>query len=261
MTKSALKIGVVNYLNARPMMLGFEDGVVSHSFEFFYDVPSKLAEKLAQNKLDIALVPVAAYFENSKNWELLKAPAICSFGEVKSVKLYSRKPLDKIQTVALDSSSRTSSILIQILLRKYANLSPQFIKSEPNIEKMLKIADAGVLIGDKTFFIDESQFAEVVDLGKWWTDKTKLPFVFAVWVARNEIDPQNFVEKLDESFRYGFEQIRKLACAEKGLSADFVEQYLTKNIQYKLTESAKSGMEKFRKELENLNFLQRGEQK
>jgi len=253
--KSSLKIGVVNYLNTRPMMFGFEKNIVSHDFEFVYAVPSKLAEKLTENKLDIALVPVVAYFENQANLELLRAPAICSFGEVKSVKLYSNKPLQKIKSIALDSSSRTSSALIQVLFRKYANLSPKFIESEPKIENMMEIADAGLLIGDKTFHIDESPFVEVVDLGEWWTDETNLPFVFAVWVTRNKINPEIFTKKLDESFRYGFGQIRKLATEENGLSEDFVVKYLTENIQYKLSKSALSGMEKFLRDGQKLGLF------
>jgi len=243
-----LKVGVVNYLNARPMMIGFEDKTILHDFEFVYDVPSRLARKLIEKKLDIALVPVIEYFRNDKIWNLLQAPAICSFGKVKSVKLYLNKPLENIQTIALDPSSRTSSALIQILFWKYTKLSPKFCKMKTDLEAMMHYADAGLLIGDKTFLIDESQFVEVIDLGEWWTNKTNLPFVFAVWVARNEINSQNFMEKVAESFRYGFGQIRNLADQENGLTASFVEQYLTKNIQYKLSKSALRGMEKFRKE-------------
>src|SRR6188768_2319647 len=108
------RIGAVSYLNTRPLVFGFEQGLGAERVTLSYDVPSVLAARLDAGELDVALLPV---IELARIPDLAIVPgiAIGSFGECRSVLLVARKPLDEIRSVALDPESRTSNALVQVL--------------------------------------------------------------------------------------------------------------------------------------------------
>ena len=111
--------------------------------------------------------------------------AIASDGDVATVAVFTRKPIDQVETLALDLSSRTSVALTRVLCAKRWGIAPKFTPAEPDLEAMLQKADAALVIGDPAFDIDPAkQDVTKIDLGGEWKALTGLPFVYAMWVGR-----------------------------------------------------------------------------
>ena len=81
------------------------------------DLPSRLADRLAAGELDVALIPSVEYLRGAASgYEILPGFAIAARGPVRSVKLFSRVPFERIERLALDAGSRTSQALARVWL-------------------------------------------------------------------------------------------------------------------------------------------------
>ena len=183
-----IRIGAVSYLNAKPLyhrLCEFAPYV-----RLSMDVPSLLAEQLADGELDVALIPSVEYLRGAGlGYEIIPSFAIASRGSVRSVKLFSRVPWDQIGRLALDAGSRTSQVLARIWLDARHGVRPEQIEELPlGVSALESTADAVLVIGDRAMKVPGDPFHEVVDLGEAWHALTGLPFVFALWVARAGVD-------------------------------------------------------------------------
>ncbi len=109
--------------------------------------------------------------------------AIAALNKVRSIQLVSKKPIEEIRTVAVDTSSRTSVGLTQVLLTKFFGGHRELTPMAPELGAMLESCDAGLLIGDPAMMV-ETDGLYAYDLAEVWRAKTGLPFVFAVWTVR-----------------------------------------------------------------------------
>ena len=57
-----VRIGAVSYLNTKPLVYGLAKRLPEA--EIVFDLPSRLADDLAKNELDIALIPTVEYFQD-----------------------------------------------------------------------------------------------------------------------------------------------------------------------------------------------------
>lgn len=151
--------------------------------EVVYDVPSRLPALLDSGEVDAILVSSIEYLRRD-DLELVADVGIMSNGPVASVRMLSKVPLEEIQTLALDESSMTSNMLAQIILAE-RGVRPALVTMEPDQAAMLAACDACVLIGDKGLEADGTGLVDV-DLGAAWTEMTGKPFVWAVWLARQD---------------------------------------------------------------------------
>ncbi len=110
-----IRVGAVSYLNAKPLYYRLSDR--AKSVELSMDLPSRLASRLASGDLDVALIPSVEYLRGaSSGYEILPGFAIAAKGAVRSVKLFSRVPFERIDRLALDEGSRTSQALTRVWL-------------------------------------------------------------------------------------------------------------------------------------------------
>ena len=165
-------------------MWDFEHGAAGKLFEISYTVPSRCAAELEQGTADIGIIPSAAY-ATIPGLIVLPGVAIASKQAVRSILLVSRKSLDQIETVALDSSSITSACLARILFEKYWGGQRIFTSAPPQLDSMLASHDAALLIGDPALKVDRSHY-RTWDLADTWIKFTGKPFVFAFWAVRQE---------------------------------------------------------------------------
>ena len=174
------------------------------------DVPSRLADLLADGRLDVALIPAIEYFRGEA-YTIVPNIAIASRGAVLSVTLFSRVPWDGIRRVALDVGSRTSAALAQVLLRKKHGLRPEVLPLalESNAEDA--DADAVLLIGDRAMRACLPGFAHAYDLGREWHEWTGLPFVYAFWAVREGVELGPVESALNEARRRGCASIGRIA--------------------------------------------------
>src|SRR5437870_676883 len=142
-----LRISAISYLNTAPLMWDFEHGSIGREFDISYTLPSQCAAALRDGSADIGIIPAAAY-ATIPDLVILPGMAIASRRPVRSILLVSKVPLDKIQTVALDTSSMTSIALTKVLFAKWWGADKIFTPMAPDVDRMLKTHDACLVIGD-----------------------------------------------------------------------------------------------------------------
>jgi len=237
------KISIVNYTNTLPFKYGIEESGLIDKIELQFDIPSVCAQQLLEDKVDIGLVPVAV-LPALKEYHIISKYCLGSNDKVDTVKLYSAVPLEKIETVFLDHQSRTSVTLVQVLSKFYWKIAPRFIQASEGFEQQISGNTAAVVIGDRCFAMNAT-FAYEYDLAGEWKKFTGMPFVFAAWVSNKEID-EAFVGEFEKALSYGVAHIKE--AVEKNIPAEkqtSVAHYLSKRINYDLSESKTQSMEHF----------------
>ena len=152
-------------------------------FDLDFRIPSGCADDMAAGAADIGLIP--SFELTRQDLEVIAGPGIACRGPVRSILLISSRPAPEIRTLAADSSSRTSVELVRIVLERRYGAAPVSIPHPPDLEAMLRVADAAVIIGDPALRIDPARLPYYVyDLGGEWVEMTGLPMVFAVWAGR-----------------------------------------------------------------------------
>ncbi len=180
-----LRVGAVSYLNTKPLIHQFDE--LARNAELILDYPSRLADRLALGDLDVALIPSIECLQHAR-YEVVSDACIACRGPVLSVKLLSRVSMDGIRTLALDEGSRTSVALVQILLRQRFRLVPALQPLPLHGGLSDTTADAVLLIGDRAIHAPRGVFPMEWDLGAEWYHDMGVPFVFAMWAAREGID-------------------------------------------------------------------------
>ncbi len=253
-----IRIGAVNYLNTKPLICDLEE--LAPEAELILDVPSRLADLLAEGRLDVALIPVIEYFR-SGDYSVVPNLSIATRGPVLSVTLFSRVPWVKIKRVALDAGSRTSAALTQILLRKRYGVVPEVVPLPLNRDAEEVDADAVLLIGDRAMRACLPGFAHAFDLGQEWFDWTGLPFVYAFWAVRPGVELGGIADALAEAKRRGLERVGPIAAREAprlGLDAGFCRRYLQSIIHFDLGPREQAGMLHYYKLACELGLARRG---
>lgn len=242
------KVSVVQYLNAVPLVWGMLKGVQQGRYALEFMTPAACADAVRLGKADLGIIPSIEY-QRLDRAQVLSGISIASKEEVKSVLLLSKVPIEKIQTVAVDNSSRTSAALLRILMRKFYSRWVNVTPSAPKPAQMLKRADAALVIGDPALTYD-GQVPEVYDLAAEWKKFTGLPFVFALWVGREEAKVGRYRKDFEDSRDYGLAHIDAIAAEyapKLNMQPPGVKAYLTQNVDYSLDEENRKGLRLFYK--------------
>jgi chorismate dehydratase len=241
-----LRVGIVNFLNSKPLAWGFLKGHHADLFAPSYHPPAMVARLLAQGNLDVGLIP-SIEVQRIPNLRVLPDMCIAARHEVRSVLLVSRGPVEEIRRVALDQNSRTSATLVRILLKERYGLDPEYLHDRPDPERMLSEADAALIIGDPALRVDRERY-RIIDLAAEWHELTGRPFVFAVWAVRPEVDIPDLPFYFKSSLRYGLSSLDTVvreAAAELNLDSSEVRSYLTENLSFVLRQEEIEGLEEF----------------
>jgi chorismate dehydratase len=240
--EKTVRVGAVNYLNTKPLICDLEQ--LAPNAELILDVPSRLADLLAEDQLDVALIPVIEYFR-AGTYSIVRDIAIATRGPVLSVTLFSRVPWRDMRRVALDEGSRTSSALTQILLHYRYGVNAEVIPLPLDRSAEDVNADAVLLIGDRAMRACLPGFPFAFDLGQEWYEWTGLPFVFAVWAVRAGAELRGAEVALAEAKRRGLERAGQIAHCEAprlGLDAGFCRRYLSTILHFDLGPREQAGM-------------------
>lgn len=244
-----LKAGAVSYLNTKPLIYGFEQGMMKDELELIIDYPANIATLLQQDKIDIGLVPVAV-IPSLKEYHIISDYCIGCDGEVASVCLFSDVPIQEIETILLDYQSRTSVELLKILLKEHWMISPKLIAGTENYEKQISGTRAGLVIGDRAF-TKRLNSKYIYDLGKAWKEMTGLPFVFAAWVSNKKVT-DSFIAAFNAANKQGLTSLDLILQQQKS-ELYSLDKYYTENISFELDETKKTAMHLFIKKLEMKN--------
>jgi chorismate dehydratase len=225
-----IRVGAVNYLNTKPLIYGFEQGMMEKEVELTVDYPAKLAQMLLDDTIDIGLIPVAI-IPILKEHYITGNYCIGCNGAVASVCLFSEVPLEQITHLLLDYQSRTSVALLKILLREHWHINPVLQEASTGYETQITGTTAGLVIGDRAFK-QRTRSKYSYDLGTAWQEMTGLPFVFAAWVANKKLDDQ-FIHSFNNAAGAGLQHLDIIA-GSATLPDYSLYKYYTENISYQL---------------------------
>ena len=250
-------IGSVPYLNAKPLIAWFQSPEGKRSgVEVVYDVPSRLARMVEAGEVACAMASSVELFRHA-DWKAVQGIAIASTGTVLSVRLFSKVPVDRIRSLALDTSSLTSSALVQVLFARWWQVSPRYIPLPPDLDRMLEQADAALLIGDKGMLAcSEGLF--VTDLGEEWYRWTGLPFVWALWLGRAENITPPLVDCLHRAREWGLAHLESIVQQEAtrlNIDESLVRHYLCDIMQYAMTDAHEQALNRFAHECKQLGLV------
>ncbi|HRH40891.1 MAG TPA: menaquinone biosynthesis protein [Pyrinomonadaceae bacterium] len=247
------RISASSYSNTAPLIWSFLYGSNRGKYEMILDnAPARSAELLSQNRVDAALVPVIAY-QLLEDIRLIPNVCVGAKEKVKSVCLVTKgEDLQKVKTVSLDVSSKTSVALTKIIFREFLGFEPVWKDSAPNVEKMLSESDCALLIGDPALMISDLglRIAEFevrkFDLAELWKSYTNFGFVFAMWMANAEkaetAKKIDFASARDEGLAH-LDEIISNYQSEIHLSHQEFRNYLTENIAFEIDDSMQKGLE------------------
>lgn len=240
-----IRLGVVSYLNAMPLVHGLDDGdgvVVTGA------PPSGVAEELRTGRIDVGLVPVV---------ELLRQPdltvvsdaCVGAHGPVDSVVLRLRTAPEAVRTLALDPASRTSQILAQIILRDLHGAAVRAEEADTVRAWAERTHDAVLVIGDPALKL-VTEGAPCLDLAQAWLELTDLPFVFAVWAGRRDVvarrpDLAAVLEQARDRGVAATAAIARTHAAAAEIPEEVVRVYLDQRIRYRLAALDRAGLDRF----------------
>jgi predicted solute-binding protein len=225
------------------MLHGEQRGLFSLDFR----IPSECADRLGRGETDVGIVP--AVEADRLGLTIIPGTGIACRGAVRSILLFSKVPFGQIRTLAADSSSRTSVQLARVVLARRYGAEPRLLSHAPDLEPMLAIADAALIIGDPALRLDPEQIPYAcIDLGAEWCDMTGYPMVFAVWAARRGFDASGLAPAFAASCRFGLEHIHEIAareCGPRRMSPELAREYFEKNVVLELGDREIQGMRLF----------------
>jgi chorismate dehydratase len=250
---------------------GFTDGPLAGKYDLSFTWPSQCAEALRTGAADVAILPSIEY-QRMENVVALPGMAVAAKGEVRSILVVSKRPIQRAKRIALDASSRSSQALVRILAAEHWNIAPEFVETAPDASEMLKTADAALVIGDPALRIALKMEALstkvasggdcckgdpedmpvpgfetifVYDVAYQWSEMTGKPCVLAIWAGRREVMTPEVVADFQASKQFGMERIREIseaASVKLDMPANALEQYLTDNIDFDLDEENLAGL-------------------
>ena len=276
-----LRIAAINFLNPAPLMWDFEhlplNALLARRYQIDRMSPSECADRLASGQADIGLVPIAALAANP-TLRILPGCVIASNRRVRSLLLVHRvsQPLTALRSVAADTASRTTLAFARILFHHWGNPAVPFVPASADLDAMLEIADAAILIGDPALLALEeranrfertSEPLIYLDLAEEWNKVTGLPFVSAVWAmtpgapclsAAADETWNTITSDFIQSRIHGLENIDALVAEWSNklpIAEDTIRTYLTTNIHYVLDQECIEGMRVFFRTSASLGIL------
>lgn len=271
--RDRLRVSAIHFLNPAPLMWSFEHepdrSRLSERYQITSDTPAECAAKLAAGSADIGLVPVAS-LAFTPSLAVIPGCAIAARDRVRSIILVVRnspagdpESLTHVRRIALDTASRTSSTYTRILCARFWGIEPEYLPHPPDLDAMLRVADAALLIGDPALLALEDREARelrtgeqllYLDLAHEWHRYTGTVWVSAFWGVRPEALsatgtlPAQIVEDFQQSRDQGLAHIGDLAdewSLRMAVPRATIHTYLSTNIWYLLDEPCLAGLELF----------------
>ena len=229
---NSLRIGCVKYLNARPLIHGWIGQVV-------LDHPAALCAQLANGDLDAALVSSFEFLRNPI-YRIVDGVSIASNGPVYSVVVVHHGPFAKVNEIALDRASQTSGNLLRCLLGE--------LNLDPDITSEASENVAHLLIGDQAirFRQQHGEDFQFWDLGEQWKKLRGVPFVYALWLVRPEVEnPKQIADRLRALRDHNLENLDVIISSEREFPAEFSRRYYREHLRFSLGEEEKQGLATF----------------
>jgi len=247
-----INFGHIPYLNTEVFFQDFPLDIVN----VIRMVPSGLSRAARRGEIDVGAVPIVTCFELEEQFEPLRDFGIACRDKSRSVLLFSKRPIDDLDgaNIGVTGESSTSVRLLKVLLSQHYGVTPHIYGSTQDTRN-----DAVLLIGDAALNNRHGlpSYGKVYDLSLMWHEWTGLPFVFARWIVRRDLNPEAKAllgNLLEQSLELGLTRIRPIAetRSDLSMSVEEVAEYLH-GFNYILGEREKEAIERFRKCLQRLD--------
>jgi chorismate dehydratase len=244
------RLGVVRYLNTRPLIAGLES---LEGLRLRPEVPADLIGALERGEVDAALCSSVDYQRSERDLVILPVGLLGCDGPTLTVQVFSRVPLDRVRRLHADMDSHTSRVLAQLVLAHRSGRRPEMVDLTGDAGS---VDEAVLLIGDKVVLQppDEASFPHRLDLGHAWREMTGLPFTFACWMAPRPVDATaarrlaTLSAVLDHQRRRNLSRRAALGAVEgprRGWSADTAVRYLCELLRFEWSDRHREGLRLF----------------
>lgn len=227
--KGDIRIAMVGYYNTLPFLFGLQK---DSFFDLILDVPSRCMGYFDDRSVDVALVPVATLLDRT-DYKIITDYCIGCVGEVRTVCLLTNTRLDLVQKIYLDRDSRTSQLLTRILCDQFWSIEVEFEEIDVRAldAKNLLEGEAVLMIGDKVFE-KEKAFRFNFDLGEEWQRFSGLPFAFAVWISRKDLE-ESEISRLNRALGLGVKDMDGVLKKNANLATKIeLSEYFERFIDY-----------------------------
>lgn len=265
-----MRVGRIPYLNCAPVYGAVDRGIVTLDAELVSGVPTTLNRGIANGSIDVSVVSAVEYARDAGKYLLLPDLAISCHGVVRSVMLFSTRPAQELggAQVLVSRSSMTSVALLELLFEHVWKVKPFFVPGDTEADDLQRDQSsvaARLVIGDAALMLRHPahpvaiahgrDYPCVYDLGAEWKRWTGLPFVFAVWVARREVNVREALQvhgALMESRAWGIANLATIADEASPVSrlpSPVIHEYLA-GLDYGLGLEYLEGLSEFFRRLE-----------
>ncbi|MBM7633532.1 menaquinone biosynthesis protein [Geomicrobium sediminis] len=264
-----ITVGEILYTNVHPFFYHLNRGKLEHQVSFIPSIPAKLNDAMAKGEIDVGAISSFSYAKNHEQYVLMPNLAVSAKGEVRSIFLFSKKPIEELNgcNVALTHSSATSINLLKLLLKRfYKHENVRYETVPPVFGDMMASFDACLLIGDDAIEAKRHHGDSfyVYDLAERWTAFTDWPMTFAVFAMRKEklLDEPNGMHELYTEWKESrhknekdhYAELAKTVTNDYGGTERFWQQYFT-NLRYHFLEEDQRGLLYFYQLLHEEGFL------
>jgi chorismate dehydratase len=227
--KGPLKVARISYTNTEPF---FYHWPKDPRMSLVSGAPRALAQAAREGEVVAGPLPLVDCWKLEDDFVPLGFWGIACQDESRSVILLSNKPISKLDniTIGLTRESSSSVMLCQTLIQeKYGHLVTMKRGLSPS-------DDAWLMIGDQAFHVwatgSLGRWKVLTDLATEWWDWQGLPFVFAQWVVKKDLDVQSkdlLIQTLHDSFQAGMESLSAMSAhhaVRLGVSSNKIMAYL-----------------------------------
>jgi cyclic dehypoxanthinyl futalosine synthase len=237
----------VTYLNGRPAIDPLERGRYAERFVVGRAASAEVARRVAEGEAALGLMPVAAYADLG-GLELVPGVAIGAKGPVRSVLLLADEPLDRLDTIVLDATSRTSVVLARLVVAARRKAPVRYACDDPQGAVDAVGGKTGAVVIGDVALRNEGRCARTIDLGAAWLEMTGLPFVFAAWCAPAGVVGPGDAELLRAALAEGLADRAAIARDYARATGDDearARNYLTEAVRYEFGDLEREGLQLF----------------
>jgi len=250
-----MRIGKIPYLNS-VLFYGLceTDGsaasIEGEKIELVPLVPRQLSGAVVENAVDAGPVPLVTCWDIADRYEPLGDFCIATADKARSILFFSKRPVAELDGAAIGVTAETSTSvrLLKVLITHYYRVHPgAWVHLDwPN-------NDAFLLIGDEALIHRRGvkDYPHVVDLGEVWHAWTGLPFVFARWMVRRDLDDSRkralagFLERSVRDGRGRVEELVATRARDLGMTTPEMREYLD-GFSFTAGEAESAAMKRFR---------------
>lgn len=229
------RLGAHAALYLKPLLYGLERS--ESPFSVFIDLPAVVALKFSERpgELQGAFLSPIDYARHGGQYHIVPGICVSSSSPTSAIQLFIKQDRSNITTIAVDIRVTSEIILAKIVLTEcFPNLPSdprtlQFLPMLPDVDVMLKKADAALIINDSPVARPDPGIFSL-DLVEEWNDLTGLPYVHGFWTARAEHLSTEELRALLAAKEQGASNLGLLSARlapQFGISEETCLQYLT----------------------------------